>query len=44
MMILQFGNSVEMEVTLSVSSAYYQLMEVIIDNNHLKVEGNWKKL
>jgi hypothetical protein len=28
----------------SVSSAYYKLMEVIIDNNHLKVEGNWKKL
>ncbi|MCH81643.1 hypothetical protein A2U01_0002434 [Trifolium medium] len=27
----------------SVRSAY-QLMEVIIDNNHLKVDGNWKKL
>jgi ribonuclease HI len=30
--------------TYSVRSAYYQLMEVIIDNSHLKVEGNWKKL
>jgi hypothetical protein len=28
----------------SVRSAYYQLMEVIIDNNHLKIEGNWRKL
>jgi hypothetical protein len=28
----------------SVKSAYYHLMEVIIDNNHLKVEGNWTKL
>ncbi|GAU48919.1 hypothetical protein TSUD_301740 [Trifolium subterraneum] len=28
----------------SVRSAYYQLMEVIIDNNHLREEGNWTKL
>ncbi|PNX65075.1 hypothetical protein L195_g062421, partial [Trifolium pratense] len=28
----------------SVRSAYYQLMEVVIDNSHLKEEGNWKKL
>jgi ribonuclease HI len=28
----------------SVRSAYYQLMENIIDNNHLKENGNWKKL
>jgi hypothetical protein len=28
----------------SAKSAYYHLKEVIIDNNHLKVEGNWKKL
>jgi hypothetical protein len=28
----------------SIRSAYYQLMKNIIDNNHLKVEGNWKKL
>jgi hypothetical protein len=30
--------------TYSVRSAYYHLMEDIIDNDHLKVEGNWKKL
>jgi hypothetical protein len=28
----------------SVRSAYYQLMETIVDNNHLKENGNWKKL
>jgi hypothetical protein len=28
----------------SVRSAYYQLMETIVDNNHLKESGNWKKL
>jgi hypothetical protein len=28
----------------TVRSAYYHLMKVIIDNNHLKEEGNWKKL
>jgi hypothetical protein len=28
----------------SVCSAYYHLMEVIIDHNHLKVDGNWRKL
>ncbi|XP_045810978.1 uncharacterized protein LOC123905427 [Trifolium pratense] len=28
----------------SVRSAYYHLVEVVIDNNHLKVEGNWNKL
>jgi hypothetical protein len=28
----------------SVRSAYYQFMESIIDNSHLKVEGKWKKL
>jgi ribonuclease HI len=28
----------------NVRSAYYNLMENVIDNNHLKVEGNWKKL
>jgi hypothetical protein len=27
----------------SVCSAYYHLMEVIIDNSHLKEEGNWTK-
>ncbi|MCI12813.1 putative ribonuclease H protein, partial [Trifolium medium] len=30
--------------TYTVRSAYYQLMEVIIDNNHLKVEGEWLKI
>ncbi|GAU30386.1 hypothetical protein TSUD_57980 [Trifolium subterraneum] len=30
--------------TYSVRSAYYQLMENIIDNNHLKENGNGKKL
>ncbi|KAK2444397.1 hypothetical protein QL285_015425 [Trifolium repens] len=30
--------------TYSVRSAYYHLMEEIIYNDHLKVEGNWKKL
>ncbi|MCH79557.1 retrotransposon protein [Trifolium medium] len=28
----------------SVRSAYYQLMEVITDNTHLKVEGGWMKM
>jgi ribonuclease HI len=28
----------------SVKSAYFHLMEEIIDNNHLKEEGNWKRL
>jgi hypothetical protein len=28
----------------TVRSAYYQLMEHIIDNNNLKEPGNWKKL
>jgi hypothetical protein len=28
----------------SVQSAYFHLMEVIIDNNHLKVEGNLQRL
>ena len=28
----------------SVRSAYFHLMEVIIDNNHLKVEGHWQRL
>jgi hypothetical protein len=28
----------------SVRSAYYQLIENIIDNSHPKMEGNWKAL
>ncbi|CAJ2642045.1 unnamed protein product [Trifolium pratense] len=28
----------------TVRSAYYQLMENIIDNNHLKEQGNWRQL
>ncbi|MCH84500.1 putative ribonuclease H protein [Trifolium medium] len=28
----------------SVRSDYYHLMEVVIENNHLKVEGNWNKM
>jgi hypothetical protein len=27
-----------------VCYAYYHLMEFIIDNNHLKVDSNWRKL
>ncbi|MCH98064.1 ribonuclease H protein, partial [Trifolium medium] len=28
----------------TVRSTYYQLTQVIIDNTHLRVEGNWKKM
>jgi hypothetical protein len=28
----------------SVRSAYHHLIESVIDNNHLKVDGNWKRL
>ncbi|WJX28105.1 hypothetical protein P8452_16861 [Trifolium repens] len=30
--------------TYTVRSAYYLLTQVIIDNSHLQVEGNWQKL
>ncbi|CAJ2665467.1 unnamed protein product [Trifolium pratense] len=50
-MPLQFLNEDDMPIwrfsrndKYSFRSAYYHLMEVVIENNHLMVEGNWTKM